>query len=440
MNAPSTRPQHHPPAAATLQDLLADLVWPSLLRAGSLALRPARLGLAFFFIVGVSLLAGLGDRIAGGGGGVAGKGGTGNAVFGSLPARMGASWHGILDALLLRDSGEAARQLYKALVILPAEVLRQHPLATVLVVPPALWLFVVVGGAISRTAATEIGLGSWLEWPKAVGFAVSRWATLMGAVLVPLLVGWGICLGLAVGGWALFNIGVLGVVGGAGWVLFLIGGSVAGLVLLAYVLGHPLLVASVACESSDALDAVQHSYALVFARPLRLVVYALILVAQAVVIGVVVSVAVGFVLRVSEGSASVWVGERGAAVLHGSPITSVAGTGSASGGAKVVASTDRAAAWLVNFWNLIPAGLVGAFFVSYYWCANTLLFLGLRRVADGQDFAEIWMPGLVEGTMAEALSGRGAGVVPAPGGVPPGVGMGAGVREFQSDNGPADET
>jgi hypothetical protein len=47
---------------------------------------------------------------------------------------------------------------------------------------------------------------------------------------------------------------------------------------------------------------------------------------------------------------------------------------------------------VVNFWTGALELLLGAFFVSYFFTASTILYLLLRRLCDGQDVAELWMP------------------------------------------------
>ena len=37
---------------------------------------------------------------------------------------------------------------------------------------------------------------------------------------------------------------------------------------------------------------------------------------------------------------------------------------------------------------------------------NTAMYLGMRRVCDGQDWSELWVPGMIAGTMAQSLAGR----------------------------------
>ena len=35
-----------------------------------------------------------------------------------------------------------------------------------------------------------------------------------------------------------------------------------------------------------------------------------------------------------------------------------------------------------------------------------MVYLAMRRVCDGQDVAELWIPGAIEANMAAAMSGR----------------------------------
>jgi hypothetical protein len=46
--------------------------------------------------------------------------------------------------------------------------------------------------------------------------------------------------------------------------------------------------------------------------------------------------------------------------------------------------------------------------VSCAGSAAAVLYLSMRQVCDGQDLAELWSPGVVEGAMSESMAGRGA--------------------------------
>ena len=61
---------------------------------------------------------------------------------------------------------------------------------------------------------------------------------------------------------------------------------------------------------------------------------------------------------------------------------------------------------MIRFWTTIPVILVLASFLSCCVSVSTALYLGMRRVCDGQDWAELWMPGMIAGTMATSLAGR----------------------------------
>ena len=63
-------------------------------------------------------------------------------------------------------------------------------------------------------------------------------------------------------------------------------------------------------------------------------------------------------------------------------------------------STPSAAGQIIAFWEILAALILPAFAVSYYFSASTALYLLLRRVNDEQDIREVWMPGMVGGTMA----------------------------------------
>ncbi|HVU63031.1 MAG TPA: hypothetical protein VHC70_03575, partial [Phycisphaerales bacterium] len=54
------QPRIHAPL--TLDDLTQDLVWPKLLKAGQLALRPSRLGIAMVFVIVLFLLGSTANR------------------------------------------------------------------------------------------------------------------------------------------------------------------------------------------------------------------------------------------------------------------------------------------------------------------------------------------------------------------------------------------
>jgi hypothetical protein len=370
----------------TFDDLTQDLVWPRLLRAGLLAFHPARMAICLFgalamlvlhwgaFELEVALGIATGD---------AAGADSGAALSGVVPWEVGVS---VVDAF----------------VRAPVEYVGRHPLQALLATPISLALLLVLAAATSRSAATEFATSRAEPMRAAVRFGSSRTASLLGAILGPVVLVWLIAVLLAACGFVLFRWPVLNIVGGLFYGVSLAFGAIAVFLMFAYTLGAPMLVPAICCDGADTLDAVQRAYSYVLAKPLRLLVYAAILVVQGAVL---VSVVIAFCLAVTyftSNMSGAWAGERGADTLRtfGNPTLF-------QGAPAPGAGSFGAAGFLVRVWTVIPAALPMGFMLSYAACAATMLYLGMRRVCDGQDMHELWSP---EEDREHAL---GAGAVPA---------------------------
>lgn len=364
----------------SFEQLCESLIWPKLLRAGGLALRPSRLGIAFFALATLALLD-LAPRLWGSD---ARPVQAASAFLGGLVGRSLAAVTGADVAGLAEVAAEVVR--------LPRVLLAWENLPATLVVGlPGLAVLAIAGGAICRGAALEFAHGVLTPWPRMLGFAIGRWASLVAALLVPLVLVAVLVLGMAAGGWVLLNWPAVDLLGAALFGFFVLAAFVAVVAMLAYALGAPMLLPAVACEGTDGVDAIQRAYAYVIGRPLRLVLYLIVLTLLGLaVVGLALFVARAAVSTAQE-SAAWFAGERAGLILSGAP---------------EAAGTARAAAALVRFWTGVALLLASAYGLTYVLCASTLLYLAMRRVCDGQDMHEIWMPGMVEGTMARAMAGR----------------------------------
>jgi hypothetical protein len=379
-----------------LDDLTADLVWPRLLKAGPLALRPSRLALAFFYLVVLGALLALADKF------------DGPEV--NVLAAAGREWLGHLASLFNScarlDGPGFGAAVFGMLIGTLWKLVQEHPYIAIVFLPLILIWTTLIGGAISRIAGMDFAQGVGLSWPQGLGYALGRWSSFAGSIFGPLALACGIMLAMAVAGWVLFSLSGVNVVGGVLWFLFLIAGAVVAVIFLAMTFGGPMLVPAVACEGTDAIDAVQHAYSYVFAKPLRLLAYMAVLIAQFLLLWLVVAAAVWLILNIPQHAAGTWLDKPGDDVIAGVP---------------ALTGSDRLASGAVRFWSTIPVLLGAAFSVSYFWCAATILYLAMRRICDGQDMSEVWVDTIVPGTMAERKT------FPASG-------------EAILDNGPADET
>lgn len=365
-------------------DLLNSLIWPRLLRAAGLAMRPARMGLAAGILALVGIIAnipGLWLEAGAGPGAVAGK---------TLSEAGGQVVGGVLGL----DHVVAARGLWTFCVDAPIQIVSSNPWSVAIILIPILLVWGVGGGAIARSAATEYSLQEKTSWPTALGFGVSKAASLLGAKLTPLLVT-GLIVGLlAVGGWVLLRFPFVQVLGGVGYVLALGGGCVIVVASVGYLLGGPMLVPSIACEGTDAIDAIQRAYAYVLARPARLLFYFMVLVVEMVLMAVVLtSIAHAINAAASWGTALLLPEELARLVRS-------ATAGEPAAGADPGWSL-RSMGSAIAFWSRLPGFLVGAYLVSFYFTGSTLLYLMMRLVCDGQDPSELWRPGMPPGVIHE---------------------------------------
>lgn len=361
-----------------LDDLLEGLLWPRLLRAPALALSPGRVGLAAFLVVALFTLDRLWRAAFGGSepgpllGAIAGLRRPAGVLFDAILPRWAdgsVTWSPNLEA-----AGGAVLELFVqapvSMIVGPDGHVVKGLLATLVLAPIGAALTAVVGGAICRSVVCEFAWGKVLPWTRALGFGVSRWGSLLGALVGPVVVVWVLCLLMLAAGWLMKWPG-LNFIGGLAFPAVLVLALLGSLVMASYVVGHGLLAPAVACDNADGFDAIQRAYAYVHARPLRLVGYWLV----ALVVGALsVMVVNGFVSLV---------------LVLASRTTGweVAGTIVLPEGAGW---SERATAALVSFWAALLRVAAFAYSISFYFTASTLVYLVIRRVVDDQDLRDNW--------------------------------------------------
>lgn len=373
----------------TLGELGEELLWPKLLRAARVALRPAQIGMAAVALLLVGLIGQLSLIWSDGP----------DFWTRAIALYAGAVGELYLEALALRPAGVVAAG-GELLVGVPAALWSQDWPSVLLLGPPTLAVLAIAGGAIARLASLELAQGVRLAWPGALGFALSRWFGLTASLLVPLLFVLFLSGAIALAGWLLFVLPGVNVVGAVLLPVLLIVAIVAVVSMLIVALGWPMLPPAVACEGTDGIDAVQRVAAYVLHRPLRLALYLLILLLLGIVlVALAGGIAGGAAMLVQNAAAWLLPAER-AVVLSGS--------------SAELEGVDRVAARIVGVWLNVLALLVSGVAYSYIFCAGSALYLAMRRIVDGQEVSDLWMPTLVPATQTPAAP------EPAPSAPPPG--------------------
>lgn len=366
----------HGAAPLTYEELTAGLVWPRLFRALGMAAQPPRLLLGLLTSVAIVLLSRLfdafqqraGDPLIGAmlveGVEDGARSWARGIVDLTLPERVVASFVGVIDWLLHAASDPFGLAVYV--------------LAFGLV-------WAIGGGAISRSAAVDVASDLNMSGGSALGFALRRWRNLTFSLLLPVVLLWLTAMAIRLAGFVLFFLPGVDVIGGLLYGLLLALGFSLALLFVAGMLAHVMLVPAAAAEGADAWDAAQRSYAYVLSRPGRFVLYAAVLVVVGLVALSIAEWLLVLCARWTEGLAFSWLGESRVAAIFG-----------------VDAEPPNLAGRLVGFWNGLLGFVLAGFGVSYYFCASTVLYLLMRRVCDDQDIREIWMPGMVGGTITSA--------------------------------------
>jgi len=256
----------------------------------------------------------------------------------------------------------------------------------------------LLGAIICRLSALEFSGHEHPNMFHAVRFARGHLLAFLKAPLLPFAII--LFLGVATGCVGL--IGAIPYVGeiiiGLAFVLFLVVGFIVMLLMLGLLGGFNLLYPTLAVEGADSFDALSRAFAYVYARPWRLIFYAIINLVYFVITLLFVGFAVYLMLAFSHAFVS-W-----GMTLFGSL------EGTYSGFPKLetlwpvprvnhlvqpinwwaMSVTEFIGACLLHFWVFTAITCIGAYAVSYYFSSNTIMYLLLRRAEDGQGLNEIF--------------------------------------------------
>lgn len=369
------------------------MLWVQLLNAGRLALRPARIGLSMLLLLLMALMWWLPtlwlDKD-------------------ETPSRWvmefsGEAFGRIQGGLLSFDAGMLHAGVKELFIDLPSFLIRHFPWTVGGLAIPTILVWTILGGAITRSAAEEYSQGRRQAWTNSLAFALSKAWSLFFAMVVPMCLIGGLALLIMGGGYVLLRIPGVNIAGGFAYGLLLLGGFLMLLLVIAFALGCGLLLPAVACEGADAIDATQRTYAYVLARPVRTIAFLIVLLLQGMIIAAVLSFIVKNVVHTTADLSSAWLPEETRSAVITASTMREAGTeeGSPFG--------LNATTHLISLWSAIPGVIAGSILLSFTFSGMTVLYLLLRRVCDGQDVGDLWMPGMVAGTLAHDAAGAASG-------------------------------
>jgi hypothetical protein len=169
------------------------------------------------------------------------------------------------------------------------------------------------------------------------------------------------------------------------------------LVLIGLVGGFNLMYPTIAVEGSDSFDAISRSFSYLFARPWRLLFYTFV----AIVYGALCYLFVRYFVKLMLALTHTFIGwgvfttanGNGATpawpVMWPAPLTSPSLTYDVDF-LSLNSGQDIGAA-LVAFWVYLVISMIGAFLISFYFSANTIIYVLMRQEVDATELDDVYL-------------------------------------------------
>jgi hypothetical protein len=277
------------------------------------------------------------------------------------------------------------------LVVGPSWFVGTHPVYFVLYAILFLLVWAVFGGAIARIAAVHVARDEKISVRSALAFSVSKLLSFVFAPLIPLLIVLIVGLVLGAGG-LLYYIPVIGpIVAGLFFVLALLAGVVMALVLLGTIGGFNLMYPTIAVEGSDSFDAISRSFSYVFARPWRMLFYTALAVVYGALTYLFVRFFIWLVLATTHFFVSWFLYRQPGAYFPEMWPAPAFGELPYEIHYKNLAWSEDVAAGLMSFWIYLVIALLGAYAISFYFSANTIIYYLMRREVDATELDDVYV-------------------------------------------------
>ena len=363
---PITQPVGVRQPTVMLADLTGDLLWPRVLRAPALALAPSRLLIGAVCAFLLSIVLTIAEQFTS----------DADATSSSLDqaGRQVSMSIASIRASIESMNPELLAQSILGSTIAIRNLVMESPLVALLVGLPMIAILAIAGGAISRSTAIEFAKGRYAAREDTVGFALKRTAQLTGSIAGPIIGCVIVFLLIAVGG-LLLSFPVFDVIGSIVYGLMLILGIGATIVLMLHTLALPMIIPALSIEGTDAFDAIQRSYAYVVAKPLRYLLYALLLTLVGTLGAGVFTLIVQSSVDMTDWAARFFANNSTARVLTGE---------------DELGATQGLAHQIVGVWKTLAGLCISGYVISIFFASSSLLYLVARRICDGQDVNEVW--------------------------------------------------
>jgi len=271
-------------------------------------------------------------------------------------------------------------------VYTPLGLIVQHPGFAAIYGLIALVVFTLLGGMICRMSATQVCAEQSTSVTAAGRYVLSRALWFILTPIMPLVLIGLLGLVLIIVGLVFFNVPNLDVVGAVLYGPMLVIGLFIAVISLVVFFAIHLMTPALAVEGTDGFDAVSRAMNYVLFRPWQLGFYLVLAVAYAAVVYLLI----GGIAELTMGATATLV-EVGV-IAESEEVADVsrfeAAYREAHASLHDSSASPEPASWILGRWLDAVGLLVTAFMFSLYCCLQTLVYLLVRRSADGTPLDE----------------------------------------------------
>ncbi|HZZ41560.1 MAG TPA: hypothetical protein VFE58_01360 [Tepidisphaeraceae bacterium] len=284
------------------------------------------------------------------------------------------------------------------LLVGPAWFYGSHPVFASIFTLWFLIIWAVFGGAVARIAAVHVARDEKMSVRQAIRFSSGKMLSFIFAPIIPLVLILLITALLALAGLVLLNIPYAGpIILSVFFFLPLLAGAILTLLLLGTGAGFNLMYPTIAIEGSDSFDAISRSFSYVYHRPWRLIWYTAVALTYGAVCYLFIRFFIFMTLTLTQYFLGWWLPAKSAAQWPSiwppiefwhlsSPLLDL----------RTLPWSENVTAWFVSFWVYWLITMLGAFAISFYFSANTIIYSLLRREVDATDLDDVYVEEIEE--------------------------------------------
>jgi len=283
------------------------------------------------------------------------------------------------------------RSITNFAMIGPGWLLRYHYIYFIIFAAWFLLIWAIFGGAIARIAGVHVARDEKISVRQALRFSTNKLLSFVFAPIIPLIIILLAGAAVAVGGLLMYIPAIGPLIVGSLFILALLAGFVMTLVLTGTVGGFNLMYPTIAVEGSDSFDAISRSFSYVFARAWRMIFYTVV----ALIYGALCFLFVRYFVVVMLGLTHFFLQW----FLGGQPAVYLPEIWPPVNDANLayhinfhaLSWIDGVAAFLIAIWVYIVLTLLAAYVVSFYFSANTIIYVLMRKEVDATELDDVYV-------------------------------------------------